>query len=137
MYMATDDWIQSLDLGALEHLKDKPRIRIRTTDSVGGVPPIKAGRQKAKVSGPKLKELVRAELHLLICTKNKKYTKLRDELATYGKGAEVFVLTSITAFITVKLGALWVQVWSLVASALIVILKISKEVWCKKMAPVA
>lgn len=89
------------------------------------------------MAGPKLKEVVRTEMHLLICTKDKKYKVLRADLIKLGKNAEVTALMAITGLLSAKCGLAWIPVWKLVARALISMLKFGKEIWCQRMASVA
>jgi hypothetical protein len=73
-------------------------------------------------------------MRLLICTKNKKYRKLRDALAKLGTGAEVTVLTSITGWISREHNGQWLAVWNAVAIFLNEMLKVSRDVWCQMLA---
>lgn len=73
---------------------------------------------------------VKEEFRLLICTKDKKYTKLRNEIKKHKGKATTLILTSITAYLAPIIGAPLAALTPFVAVILYGIAEVGTNAWC-------
>ncbi len=73
---------------------------------------------------------VKNEMHLLLCTNDKKYSSLRSSLAKQGHATNVVVVGAIAGAVGASIGAVAASVVPLVALILAAVLRIGKEAYC-------
>jgi hypothetical protein len=71
------------------------------------------------------------EFHILLCTKHRKYRKLRSNLAKSNDKAQLAVVTGISAAIAGSLGVVAGELVPICAICLIAVLKLGKEAFCQ------
>jgi hypothetical protein len=73
---------------------------------------------------------VKRESHLLCCTKDRKYAKLRQQLTATGAQSNTVLVGCITSVVAAELGVTAGMVTSLVAVALALLFTVGKESLC-------
>jgi len=73
---------------------------------------------------------VNRELHLLICTDDKKYEKLRKYVGKESRVTQATIISSIAATIGANLGLTAAIVAPFVTLGLVAMLQIGKNAWC-------
>ena len=76
-------------------------------------------------------EAFKKEFKIFLCTKHRKYQRLRREISNHGGKTQAALVSLISASIGVNIGTLGVVVAPLVVVSLITVLKIGKEAYCK------
>jgi hypothetical protein len=71
------------------------------------------------------------EFHVLLCTKHRKYGKLRNNLAKSNDKAQLAVVSGISAAIAGSLGVVAGELVPICAICLIAVLKLGKEAFCQ------
>jgi hypothetical protein len=82
----------------------------------------------------RLLHVVGREMHLLICTMDRKYDKLRRELVGQTGQTQLMIVTAIAAAVGAALGAIAAAVVPLVATLLKALLVIGKSAFCEMVA---
>jgi len=77
---------------------------------------------------------VNREVHLLICTDDKKYEKLRKYVGKESKPTQFAIVTSIAATIGAYIGVAASVIAPLVTLALMAVLQVGKNAWCAGQA---
>lgn len=91
-------------------------------------------RRKAKQVKviPALWNRVVEELHILVCTKDKRYAALRRQFGKEGRATQVTVLTAISTSIGAEIGTTATTVvMAIVSLGFLTLLKVGKEAFCK------
>jgi hypothetical protein len=73
---------------------------------------------------------VKRELHLLLCTNDRKYASVRRNLGTEGKATQAFIASSITTAVVPFAGASATIIGPLVTIGLIALLRVGTSAWC-------
>ena len=73
---------------------------------------------------------VKKEVFLLLCTKDRKYSKIRSQISRKGKSATLYVLSAISAWLATVIGAPLAMLTPLVAALLLAISKVGLNAWC-------
>jgi hypothetical protein len=81
--------------------------------------------------GPGFGSKIREEMHLLICTSDRKYAKLRVEITKRARAGELVVVSTIAAVFAKNIGAAAGAMSAFIAVCLMVLLKVGKEAFCK------
>ncbi len=76
------------------------------------------------------------EFYLLLCTKDKKYSKLRKQLDKSSNAATTTIVSTISVTIAAALGTTIGIITPLVALLLYAIIRLSVNSWCKIEAPI-
>lgn len=77
---------------------------------------------------------VNREVHLLICTDDEKYEKLRKYVGKESKPTQFAIVTSIAATIGAYIGVAASVIAPLVTLALMAVLQVGKNAWCAGQA---
>jgi hypothetical protein len=86
-------------------------------------------RQKPS-SQPRYWLRVKRELHILLCTNDKKYASIRRHLGSEGKATQAFITSSITTAVVPFAGASATIIGPLVTIGLIALLRVGTNAWC-------
>ncbi|WP_448029671.1 hypothetical protein [Bradyrhizobium liaoningense] len=73
---------------------------------------------------------VKTELHLLICTSDRKYATLRKHLGKEGRTTQVAIVSSISAAIGAIIGASAAVIGPFVTLGLMALLQVGSNAWC-------
>ena len=97
-----------------------------------GVAPVKALKGKAIVRQvqPRYWARVTTELHILICTNDKKYSGLRRELNKHGSATQTAIVSNIAAALAVSLGFTVAVLVPFVAMGLLGLVRVGANAWC-------
>jgi hypothetical protein len=113
-----------------------------------GASPPKASRKKNTAYAPRAKKTKKAtksavhtvqpnywrrvkhELHLLICTDDKKYAPLRKHLGKEGRVSQIAIVSSISAGIGVYIGISATVLGPFVTLGLMALLQVGTNAWC-------
>lgn len=79
---------------------------------------------------PNYWELVKREFHVFLCTRNKKYAKLRSQLTKASHPTQTAVVATIAAAVAASLGVVAGAIVPLVALCLLALLRVGKEAFC-------
>jgi hypothetical protein len=88
------------------------------------------GRSAVRVVQPNYWGRVKRELHLLICTNDKKYAALRKHLGKEDNTTQVAIISSISLTVAAYIGAAAAIVGPLVTLGLLALLQVGKNAWC-------
>jgi hypothetical protein len=89
-----------------------------------------SARSATLVVRPNYWKRVKNELHVLICTNNRRYAALRKHLGKEGNTTQVAVITSIAAAIGSYIGIAAPVIGPFVTLGLMALLQIGKNAWC-------
>jgi VIT1/CCC1 family predicted Fe2+/Mn2+ transporter len=73
---------------------------------------------------------VKRELHILICTDDRKYEKLRRALGKQSKMTQVAIVSSISAAIGAVIGVAATFIGPFVTLGLMTLVQVGKNAWC-------
>lgn len=73
---------------------------------------------------------VKRELHILLCTSEKKYAAIRRQIGKQGTATQLFLATSIAAAIAPFVGASATLIGPLVTLGLISLVRVGTNAWC-------
>jgi hypothetical protein len=77
---------------------------------------------------------VKKELHVLICTNDKRYASLRRQLDKSGSSTQTAIVSNVAAAIAVNLGYTVAALVPFVVMALIAFLRLGANAWCAGQA---
>jgi hypothetical protein len=77
---------------------------------------------------------VKDELHLFICTDDKKYADLRKSISTMGTKSQTTIVSTISAAMAIHIGLVAAAIVPFCALSLAVIARIGKNAWCRQRA---
>ena len=95
-------------------------------------PVYRAKKTKKAVSQvqPNYWKRVKHELHLLVCTNDRKYATLRKHLGKEGRTTQVAIVSSISAAIGAIIGASAAAIGPFVTLGLMALLQVGTNAWC-------
>lgn len=76
-------------------------------------------------------EKLEDEFHLFLCSHDRRYAKLKRDLAQQGGKSQTVIVSAISAAVAAQLGAAIGAVVPLIAICLITLLKLGKEAYCR------
>jgi hypothetical protein len=88
------------------------------------------GRAVEREVQPRYWVRVTAELHILICTNDKKYASLRRQLNKHGSATQTAIVSNITAAIALSLGITVGVLVPFVAMGLLGLVRVGANAWC-------
>ena len=97
-----------------------------------GAHPAKAskGRPFARQVQPNYWRRVKTELHILICTSDKKYAGLRSQIRKHGTTTQVALVSNVASGIALSLGFAAAALVPFVAMALLAFVQMGANAWC-------
>lgn len=120
-------------------LSRRPGVAKKARKSVAKKEPVYAPRAKKtkKVARSVVRDVrpnywrrVKTELHLLVCTNDKKYATLRTHLGKEGRTTQVAIVSSISAAIGAIIGASAAIIGPFVTLGLMALLQVGTNAWC-------
>jgi hypothetical protein len=93
-------------------------------------PSRKVGRSAARQIQPNYWVRVKKELHILICTNDRKYESLRRQLGKESRVTQAAMVTGIGATIGASIGMSGTVIGPFVTLGLIALLRVGKNAWC-------
>jgi hypothetical protein len=85
---------------------------------------------RSAVLQPNYWKRVKRELHLLVCTKDKKYAMLRKHLGKEGNATQMAIVTSISAGIGAYIGVSAAILGPFVTLGLMALVQVGANAWC-------
>lgn len=110
--------------------------KAKASSKKGAVYVVKARKSKSVGSSavrqvqPNYWRRVKAELHLLVCTTDKKYAALRKHLGKEARTTQIAIVSSISATIGAIIGASAAVIGPFVTLGLIALLQVGTNAWC-------
>jgi hypothetical protein len=90
----------------------------------------KVARSAVRQVQPNYWKRVKHELHLLVCTNDRKYATLRKHLGKEGRTTQVAIVSSISAAIGAIIGASAAVIGPFVTLGLMALLQVGTNAWC-------
>jgi hypothetical protein len=90
----------------------------------------KVARSAVRHVQPNYWKRIKHELHLLVCTDDKKYAPLRKHLGKEGRSTQVAIVSSISAAIGAIIGASAAVIGPFVTLGLMALLQVGTNAWC-------
>lgn len=112
--------------------RTKAKTALKASKASGAVRPVKGKAATKRVVN--FKTRVWNELHVLICTNNKRYAKLRKLFGKESRMAQTAMVSTISASIGAYIGAASAVIVPFVALGLLAFLSVSKNAWCAGQA---
>jgi hypothetical protein len=88
------------------------------------------GRAVVRQVQPRYWARVTAELHILICTNDKKYASLRRQLNKHGSATQTAIVSNVAAALAVSLGFTVGALVPFVAMGLLGLIRVGTNAWC-------
>ena len=92
--------------------------------------PRKVGSTGVRQIQPNYWKRVKRELHILICTNNRRYETLRRYIGKENKTTQVALVSAISASIGAHLGMTATVIGPFVTLGLMALLQVGKNAWC-------
>jgi hypothetical protein len=141
-----DDLIDLIDVtvdspGGPEFINSSDDLDISDIDNLGEqvvrIQEFRSGktvRKGLRFNQASIWQRVKREMHLLLCTTDKKYAALRKQISKEGSSTHTAIVSAIAAAVGAQLGVISGLLVPLVALILVGILKVGKEAYCAELA---
>lgn len=121
----------------LTHHRGTSRKAKKASRKKGAVYVTRAKKSKKKVGSSAVRQVqpnywrrVKTELHLLVCTNDRKYAALRKHLGKEGRTTQIAIVSSISAAIGAIIGTSAAVIGPFVTLGLMALLQVGTNAWC-------